>query len=84
MEIAMGRRPTDLVDPAYINPEQLTSTSTKQDLLNEEFQKLAICKHISKSNSEKIVGEILQNEWSSFLPISDWEKEFFLLARSPE
>ena len=84
MEIAMGRRPTDLVDPAYINPEQLTSTSTKQDLLNEEFQKLATCKHISKSNSEKIVGEILQNEWSSFRPDLRLGERAFLLARSPE
>ena len=31
MEVAMGRRPRDLPDPA----EQLTSTPTKQDLPNE-------------------------------------------------
>ena len=29
------------MDPASMNPEQLTSTPTKQDLLNEEIQKLA-------------------------------------------
>ena len=38
MELAMGRRPRDLLDPASMNPEQLTSTSIKQDLLNEEIQ----------------------------------------------
>ena len=36
MELALGRRPRDLLDPASMNPEQLTSTPTKQDLLNEE------------------------------------------------
>ena len=35
MELAMGRRPRDLMDPTSVNPEQLTSTPTKQDLLNE-------------------------------------------------
>ena len=39
MELAMGRRPRDFMDPAFMNPEQLPSTSTKQDLLNEEVQK---------------------------------------------
>ena len=39
-ELAMGRKPRDLLDPAYMNPEQLTSTPTKQDLLNEEIQKI--------------------------------------------
>ena len=40
MELAMGRRPRDLLDPASMNPEQLTSTPTKQDLVNEEIRKL--------------------------------------------
>ena len=40
MELAMGRRPRDLLDPASMNPEQLTSPLTKQDLLNEEIQKI--------------------------------------------
>ena len=35
MELAMGRRPRDLLDPVSVNPEQLTSTPTKQDFLNE-------------------------------------------------
>ena len=34
IKIAMGRRPADLLDPASMNPEQLTSTPTKQDLLS--------------------------------------------------
>ena len=42
MELAMGRRPRDLMVPASMNPEQLTSASTKQDLLNEEIEKLAL------------------------------------------
>ena len=42
----MGRKPSDLLDPASMNPEHLTSTPTKQDLLNEEIQKLAIKAHL--------------------------------------
>ena len=38
----MGRRPRDLMDPASMNPEQLTPTPTRQNLLNEEVQKLAM------------------------------------------
>ena len=40
MELAMGRKPRDLLDPSSMNPEQLASTPTKQDLLNEEIQKI--------------------------------------------
>ena len=36
---AVGRRPRDLMDPASLDPEQLTSTPNKQDLLNEEILK---------------------------------------------
>ena len=54
MELAMGRRPRDLMDPASMNTEQLTSTPTMQDLLNEEIQKLAM-----KTHNEKISVEIL-------------------------
>ena len=36
MELAMGRRPRDLLDPASMNPQQLTTTPTKQDLLNSK------------------------------------------------
>ena len=41
-QLAMGRRPRDLMDPTSMNPEQLASTPTKQDLVNEEIQKLAM------------------------------------------
>ena len=37
MASAMGTRPRDLLDPTSMNPEQLTSTPTKQDLVNEEI-----------------------------------------------
>ena len=60
VELAMERRPRDLMDPASMNSEQLTSTPTEQDLLNEEIQKLAM-KRISKSNSDKTSTEILLN-----------------------
>ena len=54
MEVAMGRRPRDLMDPASVNPEQLTSTPTKQDLLNEEIQKLAVKTHLEVQQREDI------------------------------
>ena len=45
-ELAMGRRPRDLLDPDSMNPEQLTSTPSKQDLLNEDIHKLAMQTHL--------------------------------------
>ena len=54
MELAMGRRPRDLLDPASLNPEQLTSTATKQDLLNDEIQKLAMRTHLEVQQREDI------------------------------
>ena len=54
MELALGRRPRDLLDPASMNPEQLTSTSTKQDLLNGEIQKLAMRTHLDVQQREDI------------------------------
>ena len=68
--LAMGRRPRDLMDPASMNPEQLTSTPTKRGLLDEEIQKLAM-KRISKSNSERTSTMILLNGWSLILPIME-------------
>ena len=52
MELAMKRRPRDLMDPAFLNPEQLTSTPTKQDLPNEEIQKLAMKTHLEVQQRE--------------------------------
>ena len=42
MELAIRRRPRDLMDPASMSQDQLTSTSTKLDLLNEEIQQFAV------------------------------------------
>ena len=54
MELAMGRRQRDLMDPASMNPEQLTSTPTEQDLLNDEIQKLALKTHLEVQQREDI------------------------------
>ena len=54
VELVMGRRPRDLMDPASMNSEQLTSTPTKPDLLNEEIQKLAMKTHFEDRQREDI------------------------------
>ena len=54
MELVMGRRPRDLMDPVSMSSEQLTSTPTKQDLLNEEIQKLAMKSHLEIQQREDI------------------------------
>ena len=56
----MGRRPRDLMDPASMNPEQLTSTPTKQDLLNEEVQKLAVKTHLEVQQREDIRRDLAE------------------------
>ena len=48
----MGRKARGLLDPASMNPEQLTSTPTKQDLVNEEIQKLAVKTHLEVHQRE--------------------------------
>ena len=45
----MGRRPRDLMNLASMNPEQ-----KKQDLLNEEIQKLALKTHLEVQQREDI------------------------------
>ena len=61
LELAMGRRPRDLMDPASMNPEQLTSTPTKQDLLNEEIQKLAMkTTHLEVQQREDIRRDLAE------------------------
>ena len=57
MELAMGRRPRDPMDTASMNREQLTSTPTKQDLLDEEIQKLVMKTHIVMVNVPWIGGD---------------------------
>ena len=54
MELLMGRRPRDLMDSASMNPEQLTSTPTKQDLLDEEVPKLAMKTELEVRQREDI------------------------------
>ena len=44
-----------------MNPEQLTSTPTKQDLLMKKFKNW-LCRLILKYNNEKTSSEILLNE----------------------
>ena len=66
MELAMGRRPRDLLDPASMNPEQLTSTPTKQDLLNEEIQKLSMWTHLEVQQREDIRRDLA--EQMKFVP----------------
>ena len=60
MELAMGRKPRDLLGPASMNSEQLTSTPTKQDLLNEEIQKLAMRNHLEVSQREDIHRDLAE------------------------
>ena len=54
MELAMGRRPRDLLGSASMNPEQLTTRPTKQDLLNEEIQKRVMRTHLEVQQREDI------------------------------
>ena len=56
----MGRRPRNLIDPASMNPEQLTSAPTKQDLLNEEIQKLAMKTHLEVQQREDIRRDLAE------------------------
>ena len=60
MELPMGRKPRDLLDPASMNPQQLTSTPTNQDSLMIIF-KCRLRGLILKANSEKTLAEILLN-----------------------
>ena len=80
MELAMGKRPRDLIDLDSMNPEQLTSTTTTQDLLNEEIQKCAMNedtsrgtttrRHSTKScwRNEICSSRFLSRRTSDFLP----------------
>ena len=50
-----------------MNPEQLTSTPTKQDLLNEEIQKLAMRTHLEVQQREDIRRDLAER-MNSVLP----------------
>ena len=81
MELAMGRKPRYLLDPASMNPEQLTSTPTKQDLLNEEIQKLAMSTHLEAQQREDIRRDLAER--MKFVPpdlragdnVFDWQDD---------
>ena len=60
MELAMEKRPRDLMDPASMNPEQLTYTPTKEDLLNEEIQKLTMKTHLEVPQREDIRRDLAE------------------------
>ena len=60
VEFALGRRPRDLMDPAFTNPEKVTSTSTTKDLLNEEIHKLAMQTHLEIQQREDIRRDLAE------------------------
>ena len=60
MELAMGRRAGDLLDPASMTPEKVTSTPTKQDLLHEEIQKYAMRTHLEVQQREDIRRDLAE------------------------
>ena len=60
MELAMERKLGDLLDPPSMNPEQLTSTPTRQGLLNEEIQKLALKTHLEVQQREDIRRDLAE------------------------
>ena len=60
MELAIGMRPRDFMDSASMSPEQLISTPTKQDLLNEEIQKLSMVTHLEVQQREDIRRDLVE------------------------
>ena len=60
-----------------MNPEQLTSTPTKQDLLNEEFQKLAVKTHLEVQQREDIRRDLAER--MKFVPpdLREGEQVFY-------
>ena len=48
------------MDPASMNPEQLTSTPTKHHILNEEIQKLAMKTHLEVQQREDIRRDLAE------------------------
>ena len=60
MELATGRKNKRSSGPASMNPEQLTSTPTKQDHLNEEIQKLALKTHLDVQQREDIRRDLAE------------------------
>jgi len=46
LELPFGRKPRDMLYPANMNPQQLTAERTREDITNEELQKIAMKTHI--------------------------------------
>ena len=61
----MERRPREM-DRASMNPAQLTSTSTKPDLLKEEIQELAMKTHLEIQQREDIRRDLAER--TRFVP----------------
>ena len=77
MELAMGRRPRDLLDPASMNPEQLTTEPTKQYLLNEEIQTLAMRTHLEVQQREDIRRDLAERMKFAPPDLRPGEKVFY-------
>ena len=71
-----GKEARDLMNPASMNPEQLTSISTKQNFLNREIQKLAMKTHLEIRQREAIRRDFTEQK-SLYLQIFGWEKVCF-------
>ena len=84
MQLAMRRRPRDVMDPAAMSPEELTSTPIEQDLLNEKIQKVGYEGNISMSNNEKTFAETLLKEWNLSAPIFRVEERVFYWQEDSE
>ena len=67
-----------------MNPEKLTSTPTKQDLLNEEIQKFAVETHLEVQQREDIRRDLAER--MKFVPpdLRVRVGVFYLLARRTE
>ena len=66
-----------------MNPEQLTSTPTIQDLLNEEIQKLAVKTHLEVQQREDIRRDLAER-MTFVLPDLRVGEKCVLLARRSE
>ena len=61
LELAFGRKPRDLLDPANMNLQQLTTAKNTQDVKNEELQKIAMKTHIEVQQREDIRRDLAAN-----------------------
>ncbi len=66
LELAFGRKPRDLLDPANMNPQQLTADRTREDVTNEELQRIAMKTHLEIQQREDIRRDLAAN--MKFIP----------------